>query len=144
MCEAKYYKFLFWSIRYTWIQSIFIVETYLRRKTYQKCSRKFSFHHFSSFKMKCVWEMKKSLPTPMLASGKLYYICCNTIYRNVRPLSLLCDLVWFSIALPVLYSTNASHNLWSSYDGTDKQDAGNWFYILSLSWTLPLEINCQK
>jgi hypothetical protein len=62
----------------------------------------YSFHHFSSFKMNHVWELKKSLPTPMLASRKLYYICCNTIYRNVRPLSLLCDLVWFSIALPVL------------------------------------------
>jgi len=33
MCEAKYYKFLFLSIQYTWIQRIFNVETYLRRKT---------------------------------------------------------------------------------------------------------------
>jgi hypothetical protein len=109
----------------------------------------YSFHHFSSFKMKHVWELKKSLPTPMLASRKLYYICCNTIYRNVRPLSLLCPGSVFNCTPRIIQHKCITQSLHSriceaAIMGIDKQDAGNRFYIISLSWTLPLEVNCHE
>jgi len=93
------------------------VETYMRRKTNQKRSRKFRIQ-FPPFQFlqneACLRTEEVTTNTYTSKQKVVLYISCNTIYRNVRSLSLLCVLVWFSITLPVLYSTNASHNLYTA------------------------------
>jgi len=116
-------------------QSIINFCSYLRRKTHQKCSRKFRI--VSTVSIPSKWSMSANWRSHyqhlLLASGKLNYICCNTIYRNVRPLSLLCVLVRFSkhslyYTAQMHHTTCTQQNGWSSYDG--HWETGCWELIL--------------